>query len=74
MAKEAADLLIEAVPRLEKNRDLLLDMLARPDDFTLEAFGCSVRQFLERNGVDIAYDPQRMKLGVMAQELTSSFR
>lgn len=74
MAKTAADLLIKADPRLEKNRDLLLDMLARPDDFILEAFGCSVRRFLERNGVDIVKDPQRMKLGVMAQELPSSFR
>ena len=74
MAKTATELLIETVPRLAKNRDLLLDMLARPDDFTLEAFGCSVRKFLERNGVDVTQDPQRMKMGAMVQTLPPSFQ
>ena len=74
MTKTATELLIEAVPSLKKNRDLLLDMLARPDDFTLKAFGCSVRMFLERNGIDVTQDPQRMKIGVMTQKLPPSFQ
>lgn len=74
MAKTAKELLLEAVPSLERNRDLLLDILARPDDFTLASLGCSVRKFLERNSVDISQDPQRMKLGTMIQNLPSSFQ
>ena len=31
----AQALLLEAVPSLEKNHDLLMEMLMRPDDFTL---------------------------------------
>ena len=45
-----AQALLEAVPSLEKNHDLLMKMLMRPDDFTLAALRCSVRAFLERNG------------------------
>lgn len=74
MAKSAQALLLEAIPSLEKNRDLLMEMLMRPDDFTLVALGCSVRVFLERNGVDITLDPLRMKQGVMAQELPPSLQ
>lgn len=70
----AQALLLEAVPSLEKNRDLLMEMLMRPDDFTLVALGCSVRVFLERNCVDITLDPLRMKQGVMAQELPPSLQ
>lgn len=69
MARTAKELLLEAVPGLEKNHALLMEMLARPDNFTLAANGCSVREFLERNGVDIKQDPQHMKLGVMDQKL-----
>lgn len=74
MAKAAKEQLLEAVPSLEKNHDLLMEMLARPDVFTLGSFGCSVREFLEKNGVDVAQDPQRMKLGAMVQELPSSLQ
>ncbi len=74
MARAAKDLLLEVVPSLEKNHDLLMEMLARPDDFTMAALGCSVRAFLERNGIDIAQDPQCMKQGVMVQNLPPSFR
>ena len=74
MAKTAQELLLEAVPSLEKDHDLLMEMLMRPDDFTLAALGCSVRAFLERNGVDITLDPLRMKQGVMAQELPPSLQ
>ena len=74
MAKSAQALLLEAIPSLEKNRDLLMEMLIRPDDFTLAALGCSVRVFLERNGVDITLDSQRMKQRVMVQTLPPSFR
>lgn len=74
MAKTAQELLLEAVPSLEKDHDLLMEMLMRPDDFTIAPFECSVRVFLERNGVDIAQDPQRMKQGVMVQTLPPSFR
>ena len=70
----AQALLLEAVPSLEKNHDLLMEMLMRPDDFTLAALGCSVRVFLEQNGVDITRDPQRTTQGVMAQTLPPSFR
>lgn len=73
-AMTAQALLLEAVPSLEKNRDLLMEMLMRPDDFTLAALGCNVRVFLERNGVDITLDPLRMKQGVMAQELSASLQ
>lgn len=52
------------VPSLEKNPDLLMEMLMRPDDFTMAALGCNVRTFLGRNGVDITLDTQRMKRGV----------
>lgn len=74
MSKTATDLLLEVVPSLEKNHDLLMEMLARPDDFTMAALGYSVRAFLERNGIDIAQDPQHMKQGVMVQNLPPSFR
>lgn len=74
MKNGAVELLCEAVPSLEKNHDLLMEMLARPDDFTMAALGCSVRAFLERNGIDIAQDPQHMKQGVMVQNLPPSFR
>lgn len=70
----AQALLLEAVPSLEKNHDLLMEMLARPDDFTLGSLGCSVRAFLEKNGIDVAQDPQRMRLGVMVQELPPSLQ
>ena len=70
----AQALLLEAVPSLKKNHDLLMEMLMRPDDFVLASLGCSVRVFLERNGVDIAQDPQRMKQGVMIQKLPPSLR
>lgn len=70
----AQALLLEAVPSLKKNHDLLMEMLMRPDDFTLVALGCNVRVFLERNGVDITLDPLRMKQGVMAQELPHSLQ
>lgn len=59
----AQALLLEAVPSLKKNHDLLMEMLMRPDDFTLAALGCSVRAFLEKNGVDITLDPQRIARG-----------
>lgn len=74
MAKVAQDLLLEAIPSLEKNHSLLMEMLVRPDDFTLGSFGCSVREFLEKSGVDIEQDPQRMKLGTMIQDLPPSLR
>lgn len=74
MKNGAVELLCEAVPSLEKNHDLLMEMLMRPDDFTLAALGCSVRAFLERNGVDITLDPQRMNQGVMVQTLPPSFQ
>ena len=70
----AQALLFEVVPSLEKNHDLLMEMLMRPDDFTLASFGCSVRVFLERNGVDITLDPLRMKRGAMVQELPPSLQ
>ena len=70
----AQALLLEVVPSLKKNHDLLMEMLMRPDDFTLAALGCSVRAFLEKNGVDITLDPQRMKQGVMIQTLPPSFQ
>lgn len=70
----AQALLLEAVPSLEKNHDLLMEMLMWPDAFTLAAHGCSVRVFLERNGVDITLDTQRMKQGVMVQTLPPSFQ
>ena len=70
----AQALLLEVVPSLKKNHDLLMEMLMRPDDFTLAALGCSVRVFLERDGVDITLDPLRMKQGVMAQELPPSLQ
>ena len=70
----AQALLLEAVPSLEKNHDLLMEMLMRPDDFILAAHGCSVWVFLERNGVDITLDTQRMKQGVMVQTLPPSFQ
>ncbi len=70
----AQALLLEAVPSLEKNHDLLMEMLMRPDDFTLAALGCNVRTFLERNGVDITLDPQRMKQGIMVQKLPPDLR
>ena len=59
MAKTAKDLLLKAFPSLEKNHDLLMDMIARPDDFTLGTTGCSVCEFLEKSGVDIEQDPLR---------------
>lgn len=74
MAKTAHALLLEAVPSLEKDHDLLAEMLMRPDDFTLAPFRCSVRVFLERNGVDVTQDPQRMKQGVMIQKLPPSLQ
>ena len=74
MTKTAKELLLEAVPSLEKNHGLLMEMLARPDDFALWSIGCSVREFLEKNGVDVAQDPQRMKLGVMVQKLPPSLQ
>lgn len=74
MVKTAQALLLEAIPSIEKNHDLFMEMLMRPDDFTLAALGCSVRVFLERNGVDITLDSQRMKQGVMVQTLPPSFR
>ena len=61
----AQALLLEAVPSLKKNHDLLMEMLMRPDDFTLAALGCSVRAFL---------DPQRMKQGIMVQKLPPDLR
>ena len=51
-----------------------MEMLMRPDDFTLAALGCSVRAFLEKNGVDITLDPQRMKQGIMVQKLPPDLR
>lgn len=74
MARAAKELLLEAVPSLEKNHGLLMEMLVRPDDFTLGRLGCSVREFLEKNGVDVAQDPQQMKLGAMVQELPPSLQ
>ena len=74
MEKTAQELLLEAVPSLEKNHDLLMEMLMRPDDFTITSLGCSVRVFLERNGVDVTQDPQRMKQGVMVQKLPPSLQ
>lgn len=74
MAKTAQALLLEAIPTLEKNHDLLTEMLMRPNDFTMVSLGCSVRVFLERNGVNVAQDPQRTKLETMVQELPPSFQ
>lgn len=74
MAKSATELLLGEVPSLEKNHDLLMDMLVQPDAFTLGTIGCSVREFLEKNGVDVAKDPRRMKLGVMIQKLPPSLQ
>lgn len=70
----AQALLLEAVPSLKKNHDLLMEMLMRPDDFTLAALGCNVRTFLGRNGVDITLDTRRMKRGVMVQILPPGFQ
>ena len=74
MAKTAQELLLEAVPSLEKDHDLLMEMLMRPDDFTIAPIECSVRVFLERNGVDVTQDPQHMKQGVMVQKLPPSLQ
>ena len=74
MAKTAQAPLLEAIPSLEKSHDLLVEMLMRPDDFTIASLGCSVRMFLERNGVDITLDPLRMKRGAVVQELPPSLQ
>ena len=70
----AQALLLEVVPGVKKNHDLLMEMLMRPDDFTRAALGCSVRAFLEKNEVDITLDPQRMKQGIMVQKLPPDLR
>lgn len=46
----AQALLLEAVPSLKKNHDLLMEMLMRPDDFTLALSGAVFVRSWRRTG------------------------
>lgn len=75
MAKTASELLIETYPALRKDRDRLMYWLANPDTIYLARFGCSVREFLEKNGVDITNDPVRTeKMLTSVQTLPPGFQ